>query len=709
MLDARLADIDKRDADASARALELNEEAKALKKAEARLAKDRKSLDELAASIREQEGEARSGFQALHEKWRSELAEEESRRRADLDQLVDEAREAREAATQAAHAARAKALEREADRERAHRTRLDEEFETLRTELQDRALRLAEREAELRHKQEDLAEDEADLRATRQALHDRVEQLAQQRIAHAEGATERLKRQVDDLGARNDALEQELVAARAIFDKIGETPRALRDLKTRLTDENAKLREELARASDGVGREHVAELESRLDDAQRRLRDIERERDRAVLEANAVRLSQVELQAERDKRSAYQTANAALSQALEELREQYDRVMATAEKKSPFRACVQMDGELATPRDGAGFRLDRLVSHLQHAMALATTDEDREVFLYTEEDIRAFVGGLAMGQLLLLQGVSGTGKTNLPIRFARAVGGNASTVSVQAGWRDRYDLLGSYNAFSRVFDERPFLKALYAAQTPAWRNLVNIIVLDEMNLSYFEQYGADILSALERPAGQRTLTLHSSPLPDDQLPAALTYEDDAGVVISLPNNVWLVGTANEDETTKAFADKTFDRAQVVELERRGDFRPSPRDVEPLSADKLRGAFDRAIASHGGAAASVQSALDEDLAPYLREHFRARFGSRITRHVRRYVPVNVALGGTAGEAFDHLVSTQLLRKVRGRFDTRVDQIDELAETIRLIATERFQVEPTRTLEALKEERKWVEDR
>ncbi|MEH9035961.1 hypothetical protein RAF97_26045, partial [Klebsiella quasipneumoniae subsp. similipneumoniae] len=80
----------------------------------------------------------------------------------------------------------------------------------------------------------------------------------------------------------------------------------------------------------------------------------------------------------------------------------------------------------------------------------------------------------------------------------KAMGGFCTDISVQAGWRDRDDLLGHYNAFERRYYEKDCLQALYRAQTPYWQDTCNVILLDEMNLSRPEQYFAEFLSALEK-------------------------------------------------------------------------------------------------------------------------------------------------------------------------------------------------------------------
>ncbi len=128
---------------------------------------------------------------------------------------------------------------------------------------------------------------------------------------------------------------------------------------------------------------------------------------------------------------------------------------------------------------------------------------------YSQQDIRAFLGGIAMSKLHILQGISGTGKTSLPIAFAGALGRrgreNYKLVEVQAGWRDRQDLIGYYNFFEGTFYETEFLTALYEARCPEFRAQIYIIILDEMNLSRPEQYFVDFLSKLEQDAPELIL------------------------------------------------------------------------------------------------------------------------------------------------------------------------------------------------------------
>ncbi|MFY0527519.1 hypothetical protein ACN28I_31695 [Archangium gephyra] len=88
-------------------------------------------------------------------------------------------------------------------------------------------------------------------------------------------------------------------------------------------------------------------------------------------------------------------------------------------------------------------RLDEFCEDLRHR--LAYDPQTKQELYYSELDVRAFVAELAMSRLHLLQGISGTGKTNL----ARAVGGNFTLIEVQAGWRDQDDLLGYFTEDER--------------------------------------------------------------------------------------------------------------------------------------------------------------------------------------------------------------------------------------------------------------------
>ena len=98
---------------------------------------------------------------------------------------------------------------------------------------------------------------------------------------------------------------------------------------------------------------------------------------------------------------------------------------------------------------------------------------------YDQHVIRTFFAGLATSKILILEGISGTGKTSLPYAMGKFFKNDTSIISVQPSWRDRAEMLGYLNEFTKKFNETDFLKSLYET---TYRDDLNFIVLGEMNL-----------------------------------------------------------------------------------------------------------------------------------------------------------------------------------------------------------------------------------
>jgi MoxR-like ATPase len=446
-----------------------------------------------------------------------------------------------------------------------------------------------------------------------------------------------------------------------------------------LTRERDSLKAQLAKRPTHDVTERLATLE-------RAQEEWETERARLTQESVAARtalakasIAVTELETLRDQKAALESARDLLHAALEDLRKDVNERIRRADGVSPFPACSQMDSDSGlqtqTPVTDEIPDLKAFCQELQHRIAIDPANPDKVLF-YELRDIRCFLGGLAMSRLHLLQGISGTGKTSLPLAVARAFGAGSTLVEVQAGWRDRQDLVGHFNAFERRFYESEFLQALYRAQCPRYAGLVNIVVLDEMNLSHPEQYFADLLSALEQDPRLQKLDLMTAPV--EPAPAHLRN----GRTLTIPQNVWFVGTANHDETTKDFADKTYDRAHVMELPRnRAQFQPQRLPARaPVSFEAVRTAFAKAQQTHESKAKEAYAFMDDSFADILGRRFGVGWGNRLERQMLDFVPVVVAAGGTVGEAVDHILATKLLRKVRDRHDTRPDDLTALGERI-----------------------------
>ena len=116
---------------------------------------------------------------------------------------------------------------------------------------------------------------------------------------------------------------------------------------------------------------------------------------------------------------------------------------------------------------------------------------------YSIEDIRRFVTNLATSKIMILQGMSGTGKTSIAVAFGKFINNSSTVVPVQPMWKEKSDLLGYYNEFTGKFNETTILNKLYEAN---YSNKMFIIVLDEMNIARVEYYFSEFLSLLELPA-----------------------------------------------------------------------------------------------------------------------------------------------------------------------------------------------------------------
>ena len=290
---------------------------------------------------------------------------------------------------------------------------------------------------------------------------------------------------------------------------------------------------------------------------------------------------------------------------------------------------------------------------------------------YNQEIIRRFVAGMASSKLLILEGISGTGKTSLPHSFSRFLENPATMVSVQPSYRDRTELLGYFNEFSKRFNETEFLRALYEA---GYREEPSMVILDEMNLARIEYYFAEMLSVLEMPSHDEwVLDLVPTGWPDD--PKHLT----AGK-IQVPDSIWFIGTANNDDSTFTITDKVYDRAMPIELnERAAAFECEPQGPCRITGAHLEEMFAKAKRDYPISPAT--EAKLEKLDGYLQTRFKLSFGNRIIKQMHDFIPVYVACGGKELDGMDYIVARKVLKKLESMNVTFVrDEIRGLIEYI-----------------------------
>ena len=568
------------------------------------------------------------------------------------------------------------------------------------TELNSRQEAMVDERRKLESRERHLNWRELDLDELKNDLQERKVFLAARERESFEGQIKALEERLQQARLDRDTLDEKLQERENADRRFGQrsVDEILQHIKI-LEGKNKELQAALAELPDAGAAERLDNLErekeqwqaERMELRQRELK-LKKRLDNYNHDAN-------EREVQRDLIESLHAQRVLLQTAHDQIRSEIDDLLSRNDAKSPFPACRAMDERLdlqsQAETEGSG-DLASFVDDLRNRIAT-----ESEPLYYTLEDLRSFIGGLAMSKLILLQGISGTGKTSLPIAFAQAVGTEAKEVAVQAGWRDPQDLVGHYNVFEKRFYEKEFLKALYQAQTPYEEDTIRIILLDEMNLSHPEQYFSDLLSALELPEQKQQLVLMPNSI--DQAPRLLRDGK-----LPIPPNVWFVGTANHDETTMDFADKTYDRAHIMEFPHRPEpFEAAkPNSRRPISFRALLNTFEKAIHNDEKRYHSADRIIrffEDVVRQPLAEHFGLGWGPRLERQIRRYAPVVVAAGGTIGEAADHILAMRLLRKLNRRHDNLLKRLEELQDAIKELWSDLDErSKPNRSIEFLNAE-------
>jgi 5-methylcytosine-specific restriction enzyme B len=315
--------------------------------------------------------------------------------------------------------------------------------------------------------------------------------------------------------------------------------------------------------------------------------------------------------------------------------------------------------------------IDNFCGELEH--------DCKESLRVNSDLLLSFASSLLSKRFLILTGLAGSGKTKLAQAFAQWITPKAeannqnphyTVIPVGADWTGNENMLGYPNGLNESgYVSKPALDLILHAQ--AHHNIPHFLLLDEMNLSHVERYFADFLSAIE---SEEEIQLHSGlertangqPIPQS---------------ISLPKNLFVIGTVNVDETTYMFSPKVLDRANVIE------FRMEAAELEaflgnPAKPDlsRLNGkgaAFGQAFVEAAKGSASipseVRSAFEVEMLLYfkvLQEH-GAEFGYRVAHEAARFIHFYQMLGNCPDDdiawfasAFDCVVVQKILPKLHG---------------------------------------------
>ncbi|MBE1553204.1 McrB family protein [Sporosarcina limicola] len=293
-------------------------------------------------------------------------------------------------------------------------------------------------------------------------------------------------------------------------------------------------------------------------------------------------------------------------------------------------------------------------------------------FNYSLINIKNFYLSLRSKPFVIISGISGTGKTKIVQLFAESVGATEENerfklIPVRPDWSDGSELLG-YTDIKGEFQKGPLTEMVEHAMK--YSTLPHFVLLDEMNLARVEYYFSDVLSVMESRRRNR----------DEIISSYLLDEKATGVPLRLPENLFIIGTVNMDETTHPFSKKVLDRANTIEFNEiyleNFDYLEEQEEVEAqqflneqLAANyiSLKDVYD----THSTLISKVSSrlvAINKILEP-----LNAHVGYRVRDEICFYMIHNAEAGLLdENEAFDFCIMQKILPRITGG-DGRVETL------------------------------------
>jgi len=490
-------------------------------------------------------------------------------------------------------------LESALDDMRREQADLSATLDALRSELHAREQNIAQLKKQEVDGQEALVMLQHQVQGARQETEQVRATLTQARESLAKTQSVMRERQADvvALEARKAALDREVEQSKTVIDQerpaAAEVQEAAAALKTMRREQanlsdtlNALRSEQHAREQnimqlkkqDGEGQEVLARLQHQVQGARQ-----ETEQVRATLTQASESL--VKTQSAMRERQAdvvtLEARKAALDRAVEELEGSANGNPTAQDPWAPYRDLLRAPEGFKNSFPGGEDKMPDEKTALRHFREVLTD----KGLLFPQRVIDAFHTSLKchdINPLTVLAGVSGTGKTLLPIAYARVMGMHSLVISVQPRWDSPQDMFGFYNYMEKQYKATDLSRALlcmdpynyprrkYPMLGDPWaQNRMLLVLLDEMNLARTEYYFSEFLSKLEL----RRL-VKDADKPADRKDAEIELDVGPGKGVRFPlwvgPNVLFVGTMNEDETTQTLSDKVLDRSNVLRFGKPSD-------------------------------------------------------------------------------------------------------------------------------------------
>ncbi|MGM0561641.1 MAG: hypothetical protein ACQETX_11300 [Pseudomonadota bacterium] len=440
------------------------------------------------------------------------------------------------------------------------------EIEDVREEHRQAVEALAAKETELRHvaQEIDAVRQEREMAEARiKEAEARLEDIAEKEkdVAELEEKLEALRSERIEVASEVDAKRQEMSTLRLQEEDLNRETTQLAERKERLAEQVAEVRQEIEQLE--PLRSEVTDLGRTRDELKARSVGLEEEIERQLaridrLEARVARLqeeSDVEVDgADKDTR------------VLEDLCRVPSCLYAHDQKVWP----TVQENELEMD---ALARVERLL--------------EESGLAFPRRTINAFHTSLktaVISPLTVLAGISGTGKSQLPRRYADAMGMHFLKIPVQPRWDGPQDLFGFYNYIEKRYKATDLARALVHLDPYNWpdeaeqfEDRMLLVLLDEMNLARVEYYFSEFLSRLEgRPMDDRASDK------DERAPAEITIDVSRNrqpMHVYAGQNILFAGTMNEDESTLALSDKVMDRANIMRFPRPTELREGLPDAD----------------------------------------------------------------------------------------------------------------------------------
>lgn len=276
-----------------------------------------------------------------------------------------------------------------------------------------------------------------------------------------------------------------------------------------------------------------------------------------------------------------------------------------------------------------------------------------------------------LSPLVVLAGISGTGKSLLPELYAHAAGMNFLQVAVQPRWDSPQDMLGFYNYMEGRFKATELSRLLW--QSDSFNNKaasvksMNIVLLDEMNLARVEYYFSDMLSKLEVRRGIDARQAEQRQAAEIEIDCGASSGPMKKRRLFISPQTLFVGTMNEDESTQSLSDKVMDRANMIRFGRPQKLRVKPTSkkdfIEHYKQEPTTLTLQIWEQWHKEANSSTASHLNDELQEIneLLTGVGRPFGHRVAQSIMEYV-ANYPQSDTAENTYRWAVADQIEMKV-----------------------------------------------